>query len=221
MNLSLDACLIHGGYLLMLTALASRDILWLRSTLMGAQGLLSAYGFHTQNEAMAIWNFAFVCMNGARVAGLLMERQSIQLPREQDALYRQVFASMRRRDFLLLWEMGETRAIEGRQLIRAGEKQRELVLLMDGEVIVRKDGHELARLGRGSFVAEMSFVTGDAASADVIADGTVRARVWPQEKLARLEQLNPLLMIKLQKILSRDLSSKVKAANRAAISRQH
>lgn len=214
--MTLDACLINGGYALMLAALAARDILWLRVILMGAQAMLGSYGLVIHNHAMAFWNFAFVGINGVRVLGLLAERRPIQLPRDQDSIYRQVFASMSRREFLLLWEMGETRTVDGRQLIRAGERQTELVLLLDGEVVVRKDGQELARLGRGSFVAEMSFVTGDAASADVIADGAVRLLAWPQEKLNRLEQLNPALLVRLQKILARDLSGKVKAASRAA-----
>jgi voltage-gated potassium channel len=134
-----------------------------------------------------------------------------------DLLYRQLFASMSRREFLLLWEMGDPRLYNGQQLVREGEKQAELVLLLDGEVSVRKGGHEIARLGRGTFVAEMSFVTGEPASADVIADGAVRCLAWPQEKLHHLERLNPALLVKLQKILARDLSGKVKAANRSVI----
>ncbi len=212
----IEAWLINGGYVLMLAALLARDVLWLRVLLMVAQALLAAYGLSADNPAMAFWNFAFLSINGARVAGLLIERRAIRLPRDQELIYRQLFASMTRREFLLLWEMGEIRRVDGRQLIRAGEKQHELVLLLDGEVVVRNDSVVLARLGRGSFVAEMSFVTGDAASADVIADGAVRLLAWPQEKLIRLEQLNPLLLVKLQKILARDLSGKVKAANRGA-----
>lgn len=210
-----DALLINGGYGLMLIALVARDVLWLRCLLGGAQSLLGAYAVHTQNVPMAFWNFVFVGINILRVIGLAAERRPVRLPRDLELIYRQVFAAMTRREFLLLWEMGSPREVEGRQLIRAGEAQNELVLLLDGEVVVRKEGKDLARLGRGKFVAEMSFVTGEPASADVLAHGRVRVIAWPQEKLRSLEQLNPALLVKLQKILARDLSQKVKAASGA------
>lgn len=213
---SLDFALINLGYLLMLLALIARDILWLRLILLCAQILLGFYGLHSGNVAMASWNFIFVGINLIRTIGLLAERRPIRLPRDMELIYRQLFASMSRREFLLLWEMGDPRRYDGSQLIHEGEKQTELVLLLDGEVVVRKGGQNLARLGRGKFIAEMSFVTGEPASADVIADGAVRCLAWPQEKLHHLERLNPVLLIKLQKILARDLTGKVKAASRAA-----
>lgn len=212
---TLELILVHGGYALMLVALLARDILWLRATLIVAQTLLGWYGFHAGIAAVAFWNFIFVGINIVRAISLLAERRPIRLPRDQELIYQQLFASMSRREFLYLWEMGDPREYDGRQLIRDGEKQKELVLLLDGEVVVRKDGKDLARLGRGKFVAEMSFVTGEPASADVIATGKVRCLAWPQEKIQSLEQLNPVLLIKLQKILARDLSGKVRAANRS------
>mgnify|MGYP005856505333 CR=1 FL=1 len=212
--LTFDSLLINGGYFLMLVALVARDMLWLRLMLVVAQSLLGWYGLHAHIPPVAFWNFIFVGLNLVRAIALLNERRSIRLPRDQELLYAQLFTSMSRREFLYLWEMGDPQRFDGQQLVRAGERQESLVLLLDGEVVVRKENQVIARLGRGKFVAEMSFVTGEPASADVIADGHVRCLAWPQEKIRALEQLNPLLLIKLQKILARDLSGKVKAANR-------
>jgi len=216
MDMPLNTLLINTGYFLMLLGLLARDILWLRIILVAAQTLLGIYAYRIGNMPMSFWNFAFVAINGVRIVGLLSERRAVRLPRAQELIYQLVFLPMTRREFLYLWELGEERIFDGQQLIRHGEKQNNLVLLLDGEVVVRKEEATLARLGRGKFVAEMSFVTGEPASADVIADGAVHCRVWPQEKIQSLDQLNPVLLIKLQKILARDLSSKIKAANQAA-----
>ncbi len=213
---NLNYFLINGGYLLMLAGLLARDILWLRVILVISQSVLGVYAYRVGNMPMTFWNFVFVTINLIRIVGLLSERRPIRLPRDQELIYQQVFLPMSRREFLYLWGMGEEQRIDGRQLVRQGERQRDLVLMLDGEVVVRKDGKNLARLGRGSFVAEMSFVSGEPASADVIADGAVRCRAWLQEKIQSLDQLNPRLLIKLQKILARDLSNKIKAANQAA-----
>ncbi len=214
-DFTLNTFLINSGYFLMLLGLLARDILWLRIILVIAQSILGIYAYRIGNMPMSFWNFVFVGINVIRIVGLLSERRPVRLPRDQELIYQQLFLSMTRREFLYLWEMGEHRAYDGHQLIHHGERQENLVLLLDGEVVVRKDGVNLARLGRGKFVAEMSFVTGDPASADVIADGAVRCRTWPQEKIQSLEQLNPVLLIKLQKILARDLTGKIRAANQA------
>lgn len=211
---SLDHLLVHVGYLLMLAGLITRDILWLRLILIVAQTCLGVYGLHIDNSAITFWNFVMVGMNVIRVVGLLAERRPIHLARDLEGIYRQVFLSMTRREFLLLWEMGEVRTSAGAQLVQEGTTQQELVLLLDGDAVVRKGAQELARLARGHFVAEMSFISGEPASADVIAANTVRYIAWPQEKLRALKQLNPGLLIKLQHILARDLTGKVKAASR-------
>ena len=208
-----DHLLINVGYGLMLLALVTRDILWLRLILMVAQTLLGSYGVSAGNPEIAFWNFMFVAINGMRVGGLLVERRPIHLPRETETIYKEVFLGMSRREFLYLWEMGNPRALDGAQLVHEGAPQEDLLLILDGEAAVRKGGQEIARLRRGQFVAEMSFVTGEPASADVIARGAMRCLVWPQEKLRALKQLNPALLIKLQSILGRDLSGKVKAAS--------
>lgn len=205
--------LVNVGYGLMLLALITRDILWLRLILIVAQTLLGSYGVSVGNHEIAFWNFVFVAINGVRAGGLLAERRPIHLPRETETIYKEVFLGMSRREFLYLWEMGNPRALDGVQLVHEGAPQQELLLILDGEAVVRKGGQDIASLRRGQFVAEMSFVTGEAASADVIARGAMRCLVWPQEKLRALKQLNPALLIKLQNILGRDLTDKIKAAS--------
>jgi hypothetical protein len=205
--------LINAGYVLMLVGLLMRDILWLRLMLMMAQLLLGGYGLIRGDHYMAAWNFVFVGINLARTVRLLNERRPIHLARDQEQIYKQLFLSMTRREFLFLWEMGNPGRIDGAQLVREGELQRDLVLLLSGEVVVRKGEENLARLQRGQFVAEMSFISGEPASANVIADGRVEYMAWPQDKLRALQQLNPGLLVKLQHILGRDLTGKVKAAS--------
>ena len=72
----------------------------------------------------------------------------------------------------------------------------------------------VATLCRGRFIAEMSFLTGDPASADVIAHGRVTYISWNSEKLKHLRTLNPSLMFNIQSVLEKDLSAKIKAASR-------
>ena len=89
----------------------------------------------------------------------------------------------------------------------------ELFLILSGSVEVVKSGKHLANLSRGNFIAEMSFLSGEPASADIIAKGDVQYITWNQDKLKSLEQLNSELLIKIQNILGKDLVGKIKAAS--------
>lgn len=208
----MDQLLANLGYALMLAALAARDVLWLRSLLALGQFILAGYGYLAGLTPVLFWNALFVVINVAQVLRLLNERRPIVLPRDLEDLHESVFPTMTSREFLYFWELGQRRGVINEHLIHDGEKQKDLALVTEGAVQVMKQGKILAELTRGSFIAEMSFITGDPASADVVAAGPVKIMAWEQEKLRSLGQLNPKLLIKLQGILGQDLTKKIRAS---------
>ncbi len=203
--------LVNLGYFFMFLALAVKDILLLRSILILGQLSLVSFGYFSGNLYVSFWNVLFFGINSFQIARLLRERRNIELPAEFTDLYQQVFTSMSRREFLMFWNMGRTETREGDQMIREGEHQRELVLVLSGVFNVVKGSDIIAKLTRGSFIAEMSFLTGDPATADVFANGPVEYIVWNQEKLRNLNQINPQLFIKIQNVLAKDLADKIKS----------
>jgi hypothetical protein len=202
--------LLNLGYIFMLAAFTIRDILWLRFMLISAQLSLFSYGTVTGNMAVAFWNMLFLLINTYQAIRLIRERRPIDLPEELLELYDKLFATMRRREFLYLWNMGVIRTAKDVLLVKKGIKQKKLLLILSGTVSVKDGDREIARLTDGSFVAEMSFLTGEAATADVYAEGAVRYIAWEQTKLRSLDQLNPDLLIKIQNILGKDLTQKLK-----------
>lgn len=203
--------LVNLGYILMLLAMLVRDILWLRAILISAQLSLFSYCILIENYTVAFWNFLFFVINGIQVVRLVRERRPIDLPPEITDLYDNIFSSMRRREFLNLWHMGSIKDAENEQLIAANRVQKKLFLILSGKIRVEKNGDLITKLGRGSFLAEMSFLTGNPATADAFADGKVCYIFWEQQKLNDLQKINSDLFIKLQNILEKDLSEKVKA----------
>ena len=202
--------LINLGYIFMLAALAVRDILWLRSLLFSAQVSLFSYGIFTDNTPVIFWNALFFLINGYQVIRLIRQRRPIDLPEDLVDLYENIFSSMRRREFLYFWQMGNLHQVVHKKLIGRGEPQKDLLLILSGELQVKNKGKLIASLTRGNFVAEMSFLTGEPATADVFAVDEVSYISWNQNKLHSLEQLNPDLLIKIQNILGKDLTSKLK-----------
>ena len=212
--------LINIGYLFMLSAMTVRDILWLRVLLVTAQLTLFSYGILVDNLNVAFWNLLFLSINTFQIIRLIRERRPIELPPDQLDLYQKIFSGMRRREFLYLWHMGNVTVAEDVQLIKADTRQDKLFLVLEGQVRVVRDGKLITHLKRGSFIAEMSFLTGNPATADVFADGWVRYLFWEQDKLRDLQKMNQALLIKFQNILGKDLTEKIKAGTKKQIAIQ-
>ena len=206
--------LVHFGYLLQLFALMARDVLWLRGMLVVAQSVLAAYAYLRGPEFMPYvwWNVLFVLINLYWVARLLRERASVELPAELVPIHEKHFAAMAPPEFLRLWRQGRRESITDAQLVHEGTRPDALYFLLSGEVAVLSRGRELARLAAGSFVAEMSLLTGEHTTADAFALGTVEYLAWPAATLARLRTRNPMLWSKLQSVLGHDIVEKIRRA---------
>lgn len=203
--------LVHSGYALMLVALLARDILWLRAVLVGAQSNLALYAWTHGLLGMTVWNSLFVAINLLWVLRILQERRAVRLPPELAAIHQAHFAALSAKEFLRFWGWGEAREAAGR-LVDRGTQPPELLYLAEGAVLVRRDGQDLAQLPAGSFIAEMSLLTGEPTTADVDALGGVRLRAWPVAQLHEIRRRQPLLWTRLQSVLGHDLIEKLKRA---------
>ena len=151
-----------------------------------------------------------LAINIIQVVLLLLEKKQIHLTAELEAIHASLFSSLPRRDFLFLWNMGQERTLATDDYIaRKGVPQKTICLILEGTARVEKDGQLIATLKPQSFVGEMSFFTGSAASADVKAQGPLRVNEWSQSHIQALEQLKPDLLNKMWVILGQDLSKKL------------
>lgn len=207
--MTLETLFINLAYILMFLGLAVRDMLKLRALLIAANASFIAFACLASNFPMTFWNAVFIGLNTWHIIRLWRERRPLALPPELQAIHEKSFEGMTSREFLTIWEMGQFFVIADERLIDEGTPLGELMIVEEGTVAIKKGEKEIARAGAGDFLAEMSYFTGEPASATVAALGVVRYRAWDREKLARLRQINPGLYIKLQGILGRGLSHKV------------
>ena len=202
--------LVHLGYTLQLFALLARDVLWLRGILVAAQTVLAGYAYARGLWPYVFWNALFVVVNSYWVVRLLRERAAVELPEELKPLHEKHFAALAPPEFLRLWRDGERSAATDAQLIREGTRPDALYFLLSGKVSVRRQGRQLAELASGNFVAEMSLLTGEKTTADVVALGPIEYMAWPTDKLTRLRQRSPMLWSKIQSVLGHDLVEKIR-----------
>ena len=142
--------------------------MWLRSTLTGAQVTLFTYHFfYANNNYAAFWTAIFVLVNSYNIIKILLERRPKLIPDEIRDLYEDIFKSLTTSEFLYFWNMGNIKSVKDDYFIHSGEKQDNLLLVLSGSSNVEVNGKAIATLERGSFIAEISFLTGEPASADV------------------------------------------------------
>ena len=205
--------LIYVSYALTFVAYIVSDILWLRSVAIISEVIMIVYGVLLPSSPMWVANSIFLVINGIQVIRILIERKPVILPDELEEVYNKVFQMMSKREFKEFWNLGQSQLVRDTQLCERGEVLEDIMLLVDGTVEILSNGKHITNLDKGNFVAEMSFLTGEPASADVVAKGIVNYMSWSQEKLYSLEERNTNLYIKIHLILGKDLAYKLKRRN--------
>ena len=94
---------------------------------------------------------------------------------------------------------------EGERVLRRGLSGGNFYVILEGEASVQLDGEELQRLGRGEFFGEISALTGEPPSADVVAATMLRCLVIPAADLEKLLLERPQLMLRLLRAEARRL----------------
>jgi len=87
-----------------------------------------------------------------------------------------------------------------------------MMVIVSGAMDVEVDGKAISRLREGKFVGEMSFVTGQPPSADVVATAETRYVWWPRGELQKFLAGNPALRAAMQLVIGTDLAAKLRAA---------
>ena len=201
--------IINLAYVALLSATFTRRILWLRLFLItGAVGFIT-FGALTQNWSMLGWNIVTGSLHGRQLMRYVMARRAVSLSADDERHRSDLFPELDRFDFSSLWSMGDTVTYDGESITRLAEVHGRIGVVLDGTVSVVRPGSEQVRLGPGALIGEMTFVGGGAATADVRAEGVVTMRQWEHERLATLDQLNPVAGRALHAFLERDLLAKI------------
>jgi CRP-like cAMP-binding protein len=97
----------------------------------------------------------------------------------------------------------------GDRVLRRGLSGGNFYVILEGEASVEIGGEERQRLGRGEFFGEISALTGDTPSADVVAATLLRCLVIPAAELEKLLLERPQFMLRLLRTEARRLRGMV------------
>ena len=96
---------------------------------------------------------------------------------------------------------------EGERVLRRGLSGGNFYVILEGEAAVEIDGEERHRLARGDFFGEISALTGEPPTADVVASTMLRCLVIPGAQLEKLLLDRPQFMLRMLRMEARRLRS--------------
>jgi CRP-like cAMP-binding protein len=101
--------------------------------------------------------------------------------------------------------MSEESFPAGQRILRQGFSGTGFFVILDGEVSVRVDGNDVARLGKGDFFGEISLLLGEPPVADIVTLGPVHALQLPGPILREFLLAYPVVMYRMLQSVSRRL----------------
>jgi CRP-like cAMP-binding protein len=94
---------------------------------------------------------------------------------------------------------------EGTWVVRRGDEDVGLHMIVDGEVGVVLEDEELATLKKGSFFGEINALLDEPAVADVVARSALRCLFVPADQVETFLLANPLVMLRMLQTEARRL----------------
>jgi CRP-like cAMP-binding protein len=163
------------------------------------------------------WGSLFILVNLYQIVMLILERRPVFMGDEELELYRSVFSTLQPREYLRLLSLAEwKRAALGDELLAQEATVTHLLLVSSGCGHVTMDGRHVAEIGPGQFIGEMGFLTGEEASARVVAAMPTDYLSWPIAELQNMLNATPMLHLKFQGVLGSDVVAKLRHRTFAA-----
>jgi CRP-like cAMP-binding protein len=221
MELTLAAAFSPGGlvgnlsYVLLIASMAMRNMFWLRvlAIFSGIAGI--AYDvIWLRDPVGAFWETTFTLTNIVQWLLLVREDRRLLLSENEGILWRKYFPRLRARECKkLLLASTRTRVRRGDKLIRHGESVSKIYMLLSGDVSIQVEGREVSRCDPGDLLGEMSFLTGEPASADTVmlSDGDLLE--ISQDQLSNLVRSSEDLGSSISQLLSSNLVNKLRKQN--------
>ena len=209
-TISITFILVNLAYLMTFTALSIKEVLWLRIVLACSHSMIFINNYYyAQNYNVAVWNFIFILVNIIQVVRIYDDRKPRMIPQDMEDLYAGIFSAFTSKEFLYFMNLGEKEIINKQKLISLGDHQKDLLLVLNGDALVMREGKHLAKLNRGQFLGEISFLTDQPASADVYAEDELQYIKWDQSKIRAIKISNNAFWAKLNSVLTNDLTAKI------------
>jgi hypothetical protein len=189
------------------------SMLWLRVLAIIAAASTFPY-FYFQLEPLwsaLFWQGCFLAVNLVNLLILLFSMRAANFDEDEDLAYKIKFSDLKPYEVRPIFKYAKRTSVSaGHVLLKEGEHNRSLFLILEGGCKIIKNDIEVAVLGPGHFVGELSFLSDHDVSADVIAMGDVKLMSWDKSSLGPLFKRQGLYESYFYSLCSIDVAGKLR-----------
>lgn len=191
--LSGNSMLGHLSYVLLIVSMLMRRMVWLRIfVILSAIASIAYFGSILRDPVGVFWETLLISVNVAQLGLIWWLDRRTQFDERENRMIEQHFRSVPRRRMRRLIDRGVWKQLPaGAQLARQGTPVPALYYLAAGEAQVLVNGALVATCATGSFVGEMTALTGEPAFATVEAAEPLDVWMIPAEKLRSIVSEEP------------------------------
>ncbi len=204
-------------YCAQILALALPQVFWLRIGLLVGFALELVYWLYVPPELDFIHVggvFTLLLVNLFQTVRLVRAKNLSEWSEEERYLQSTAFRALPNETFKKLMEIAEWRNVnKGDTIISEHDEVDTLMLIYDGTATVHLEHKPITYVRENSFIGEMSFLTGNPASATVKAASNMRLIAWKKATLYELMAQENDIKTGLQTLFSYDLAEKLSKQN--------
>ena len=201
----------HLSYVLLVLSMMMRNMTWLRIIAVSAGVTSGTYGYFWLNDPVTVfWEAVFVLTNLVQLLIIAFENRKRALSEEERIIIKALLPKADMRAVRRILKLGVVREVPPQTLLtREGEVVPELIVLTRGTAQVEKGGSIVAVCGEGDFVGEMSFMSGEPATATVMVTNPVHYMGFEHGRLRAFLDRNPDIRHAVEASFNRNLMAKL------------
>lgn len=224
-ELTLESALSPGGlvghisYILLITSMLMRSMLWLRLFVIAYAVVSIVYGAVWLKDPVSVfWETVLILVNVVQIFREWMREHRARFSAEERQFVETRFQGLSNAEARQLLNLGVwVDGAPGTQLTTEGEPVEHVAYVAEGVFDIFHGGAKVGVCRAGNFIGEMSVLGHTSASATAITAGQARYWLIPSETLLDLQARSPKLASAFQSGIAQDLSSKVISTNAALL----
>lgn len=202
----------HFTYFLLIVSMLMRRIVWLRALAVTAGIAKIFYRLVLVPDPVSVfWEVIFVAVNVGQLLIIWYYDKHHRFGEDERLFVSVMPADVERRAIKRLLRISNIVNFDrGEELTVEGEPVGNLMYIANGVVTIEKGGKVVAACGPGDYVGEMSFLSGNVASATVRATKPVRVLSFDQEKLRAAVGADAGIRRAMESSMNRNLVGKLR-----------
>ncbi len=205
----------HIAYVFLIVSMMMRRMHWLRVFAIAAGSISAIYYFILGDYVSVFWESLFSLVNVIQLTLLAIENRRGKFTDEEQLFFESVLRNVERAHARKLISAGKWEdVLPGDVLVTENTWPKRLKFIVSGHAKISMEEKDIAFVGPGDFLGEMSYLTGKAASATATAVTPVRYISFERAKLETHLDKHSDLRHALEAGFNRNLVEKLVKSNK-------